>query len=62
MEAKVKACRALLGKSQGLRVGVTLKAFKQEQHSNLEQELDRKIQNEQVLSLNLATSKIYNTR
>ena len=48
MEAKVKACRALLGKSTGIRVGVTLKAFKDDQHSKFENELDRRMQNEQV--------------
>ena len=48
MEAKVKACRALLGKSTGIRIGVTLKAFKEGQHSKFEHELDRMIQNEQV--------------
>ena len=51
LEAKVKACRALLGKSTGIRIGVTLKAFKEDQHSKFENELDRRIQNEQVLSI-----------
>ena len=53
MEAKVKACRALLGKSTGIRIGVTLKAFKEGQHSKFEHELDRMIQNEQVFMYQL---------
>ena len=54
MEAKVKACRALLGKSTGIRIGVTLKAFKDDQHSKFENELDRRMQNEQVFTSSTA--------
>ena len=48
MEAKVKACRAQCGKSQSIRIGVTLKSFKEDQQLKFEQELDRTIQSEQV--------------
>ena len=53
MEAKVRTCRAQRGKSQSIRIGVTLKSFKEEQQQQFEQELDRMMHNEQVLSTSL---------